>query len=297
MHRCALQQTTLATRLALLLALAASSAFAGGAGDPGAPWVTQIGMARSAGMADAMTAFASSNDAILDNPAGVGLNRSYHIELDGMDDVKYPAEGVIVSVADSTTMGIGSGLLFERWGAGKPGGRGEGWLGGLSYAYQQGGFLFGGTTRLLHFAGPGGAVIHNWSEDFGVMGRTGAWSFGAVLQNFSLDLSKIPLFPLTSALGIAYGTDADWHVSVDYKTNMNDTSNLKHLLAFGGEYLFDRTFALRAGYRWDISNHLGWITCGASIYTEKVAVHFAYRRRVEGAMEQALEAGVTVFLE
>ena len=32
----------------------------------------------------------------------------------------------------------------------------------------------------------------------GVMGRTGAWSFGAVLQNFSFDLSKIPLFPLRS---------------------------------------------------------------------------------------------------
>ena len=42
-------------------------------------------------------------------------------------------------------------------GAGQLGGRGEGWLGGISYSYAAGSFLFGGTTHLIHFAGPDGA--------------------------------------------------------------------------------------------------------------------------------------------
>jgi len=287
----------LAGLAAALGALAAAPAPAGDSTDPGAPWPTQVDLPRATGMGGSMISFASGNDAMTVNPAGVGLNHTYHFELDGMDDKKFPAEGVIFSVADSTTLGIGSGLMFERWGAGQPGGRSEGWLGGLSYAYGSGAFLAGGTTHLIHFNEPDGVQVRTFTEDFGFMAHAGSWNFGLVLQNFSFTFDKVPLFPLTSGAGFSYGTDLDWHLSVDYKMNMNDFSNLKHLLAFGGEYVFDRTFALRAGYRWDITNHLGWITWGASVITDRIGIHFAMRRRVEGAMEQTLEAGISVYLE
>ena len=250
-------------------------------------------------MAGAMMSFASGNDALTCNPAGLALNHSYHFQLDGMDDVKFPAEGVIVSVADSTTAaGVGSGMIFERWGAGQLASRGEGWLGGISYAYAAGAFLVGGTTHLIHFQGPGGETIHDFAEDIGIMGRVSSFQFGAVLQNINFSFTPMPLFPLTGGLGISYGSDTDWHLSADYKVDLTDTSNLKNLFAFGGEYLFDKTFVLRSGYRLDSTNHLGWLTFGASVVTEKFAFGVALRRRVHGPnMEQALEANITFYLE
>ncbi len=288
-----------AALIALALALASQRAFAGGADTAGAPWLTQIDLTRATGMAGAMMSFASGNDALTCNPAGLAQNRAYHFQLDGMDDVKFPAEGVIVSVADSTTAaGVGSGMIFERWGAGQLGSRGEGWLGGLSYAYATGALLMGGTTHLIHFQGPGGETIHDFAEDLGVMGRAGSFQFGAVLQNINFTFTPMPLFPLTGGLGISYGSDTDWHLAADYKVDLSDTSNLKNLFAFGGEYLFDKTFVLRSGYRLDSTNHIGWLTFGASVVTEKFAFGVALRRRVRGGnMEQALEANITVYLE
>jgi hypothetical protein len=283
----------------LCAALAPAAARAGGAGDPGAPWLTDIDLTRATGMAGAMTAFASGNDAMTVNPAGLAQNHSYHFQIDGMDDVKFPAEGVIVSVADSTTgTGVGSGLIFERWGAGQLGSRGEGWLGGLSYAYKTGAFMFGGTTHLLHFAGPDGSTIHTFTEDIGLMANTGSFQLGATLKNFTFDFSNQPLFPLTGTFGIAFGSDSNFHLSSDYKIDFSDSSNLKHQLSFGGEMLFLKTLALRTGYRWDVTEHLGWLTLGASVLTQSFAVGAAWRRRVDGPnMEQALEASVTLFLE
>jgi len=279
--------------------LAAAQVRAGTADEPGAPWATQIDLTRGTGMAGAMTAFASGNDAITINPAGLALNHNYHFELDGMDDVKFPAEGVILSIADSTTaQGVGSGMIFERWGAGQLAGRGEGWLGGISYAYAQGSTLFGGTTHYLHFAGPGGETIHYFSEDIGVMEHGSNISFGATLQNINFSFDNMPLFPLTGAIGASVGDDSDFHLSADYKVNLADTSNLKHQLSFGGEMMFEKTLVLRTGYRWDVTDHLGWLTCGASIVTERFSFGAALRRRVHGDhMEQALEANVTLFLE
>jgi hypothetical protein len=276
----------------------ARDARAGGAGDPGAPWIGQIDLTRATGMAGAMTAFASGNDALTVNPAGLALNHAYHFEIDGMDDVKFPAEGVMISVADSTTaIGVGSGFIFERWGAGQLGGRGEGWLGGISYSYAAGGFLFGGTNHLLHFAGPDNAQIREFTEDLGLMTKAGSFNFGATLQNISLSFDNPPLFPLNLTTGIAYGSDTDWHLAADYKLDLSNSSNLRHTLSFGGEVILDQSLVLRSGYRWAITDQLGWLTFGASVVTEKLSVSVAFRRRVSGNLEQALEAGVTLFLE
>jgi hypothetical protein len=285
--------------LLALCALVSAEARAGSADAPGAPWIDQIGLTRSTGMAGAMTAFASGNDAIVDNPAGLALNRSYHFQIDGMYDKKFPAEGVMVSIADGTTSpGVGSGMIFKRWGAGQLGGRGEGWLGGVSYAYASGAALFGGTTHVLHFAGPGGSTIHNITQDFGMMLHGGGIAFGATLQNVNFSFENLPLFPLTGAVGFAVGSDNNFHLSTDYKINFANTASLKHQLSFGGEVIFDKTLVLRSGFRWDVSDHLGWFTLGASVNTAKFGFGMALRRRVYGDhFEQALEANITLFLE
>lgn len=296
------RRTFFAARFAALLALctlASGKARAGSADAPGAPWIGQIGLTRSTGMAGATTAFASGNDAIVDNPAGLALTRSYHFQIDGMYDKKFPAEGVIVSIADGTTAaGVGSGMIFRRWGAGQLGGRGEGWMGGFSYAYASGAALFGGTSHLLHFAGPDGSTIHNFTQDFGMMIHGSGLSFGATLQNVNVSFENLPLFPLTGAVGFAVGDDNNFHLSTDYKINFANTASLKHQLSFGGEVLFDKTLVLRSGLRWDVSDQLGWFTLGVSVITAKFGFGAAMRRRIySDHMEQALEANITLFLE
>src|SRR3954463_4559610 len=62
--------------------------------DAGAPFPGFIDMPRSTAMGGAQAAIATSNDALLVNPAGLPQNHRYHFELDGADDVHFPAQGI-----------------------------------------------------------------------------------------------------------------------------------------------------------------------------------------------------------
>lgn len=278
-----------------LCALCASrTARAGGAGDPGAFWPVNVEMTRASGMGGAHAAIATGNDAILVDPAGLAQTRRYHIEADGAFDTRFPGQGLIVSVADSTTLGAATGMVWQRWGAGTPDARGEGWLAGLGYAYNAGNFYFGGLTRYYHFSGTYGE-IQQFAQDASILMRQGDFSWALVTQNLST--TQVPLFPPTSTLGVAWGSDTDFHLAIDYKTDYTDFSNLKHKLAGGFEILVDRSLVLRAGYTWDVTNHLRWLSVGASLVTDRLGIHFALRRNLQQPLDQYLEGGLTLYLE
>jgi hypothetical protein len=249
-------------------------------------------------MGGAHAGIATGNDALVVNPAGIAAVRRYHFELDGVYDSKYPAQAVIASVVDSATTQVASGILFSRWGSGQPGGRGEGWLLGFSYASQVGpNLFFGGQTKFTHFhSPPEGALTAKWAQDIGFLSRRGnGFSWGAVVQNISLE--KIPLFPLTGTLGLAWGSDTDWHIAFDYKADFSDLSNVKNRAALGGELLLDQTFALRGGATWDPSAGYWWASAGIGFLTEKGGFQVVWRRRVYGGYDQFFEGGLTIYLE
>src|SRR5947209_18532871 len=103
--------------------------------DPGAPWPVSVDLPRATSMGGAHAAIATSNDALTVNPAGLAQLRRYHLEVDGLTDPRFPAQALMVSIVDSMSSPVATGLLFSRWGSGQPGGRGEGWYGGLAYSY------------------------------------------------------------------------------------------------------------------------------------------------------------------
>ncbi|MGZ6142545.1 MAG: hypothetical protein ACXWLM_04360 [Myxococcales bacterium] len=263
--------------------------------DAGAPWPTTVDMARATAMGGAGAAVATSNDALVTNPAGLSQARRYHFEIDGVYDSHFPAEGVIASIVDTASSPIGSGILFSRWGSGQPGGRGEGWGLGFAYSGAIGQALYmGGQSKFLRFRGPDGLTA-KWAQDVGFLSRRGNFSWAAVVQNISTE--KLPLFPLTATAGLAWGNDADWRLAFDYKADLSDTSNVKHKAALGAEVLIEQSIALRGGATWDPSAQMWWASAGLGLLTEKGGLNLVWRRRVSGGFDQLLEAGLTLYLE
>jgi hypothetical protein len=283
--------------LALLCAFAARAQ--NNVKDPGAPWPTFVDLARTTGMGGANAAIATSNDALTVNPAGLAQVRRYHLEVDGVYDAKFPAQGIMASIADSVSSSVATGLLFSRWGSGQPadlgGGRGEGWYAALGYAYALGSYYIGGTTKYLRFATPDGDA-HSFAQDVGLLARRGQFSYAVVAQNLSP--SSIPLFPITTTAAIAYGSDTDWHLAIDYKADLSDLHNVKSRVAGGLEILFEQALVLRGGATWDASSERWWTSVGAGILTEKGGVQFVWRRRVAGGgFDQFFEGAFTLYLE
>lgn len=115
------------------------------------------------------------------------------------------------------------------------------------------------------------------------------------MQNLSTE--DIPLFPRTGTVGVAFGSDADYHLAFDYKIDLSDTAHLRHKLAAGLEVLLDQSIALRAGYTWSPTFGQHWVSAGVGLVTDKVGLSISWRRRVVGPLDQFLQAAVTLYLE
>jgi hypothetical protein len=264
--------------------------------DPGAPWPVSVDLPRATAMGGAHAAIATSSDALTVNPAGLAQLRRYHLEIDGLTDPRFPAQALMVSIVDTMSSPVGTGLLFSRWGSGQPGGRGEGWYGGLAYSYGIGSTYLGGMTKYYRFATPDGEA-HRFAQDFGLLSKRGNFGYALVIQNLST--SSIPAFPILATAAIGWGTDTDWHIAFDYKADLSDTSNVKSKLAGGAELLVEQVLALRAGGTFDATRELWWISAGLALLTEKGGIQIVWRRRVAGApgFDQFFEGGFTLFLE
>jgi len=282
--------------LAALLAVAAAARADNSVKDPGAPWPAWVDLPRATAMGGAHIAISTGNDALTDNPAGISQQRRYHLELDGLLDSHFPAQALMVSVVDTVSSSIGTGLLFSRWGSGQPDGRGEGWYGALAYSTVVGaGYYIGGETKYYRFATPDG-LVRQFAQDAGFLVRKGDFAYGAVVQNLST--TAIPAFPVTAGAGIAWGTDRNWHVAFDYKADLSDTSNVKHRGAGGVELLVGDSIALRGGATWDATHDLWWVSGGIAFLTDKGGAQFVFRRRLSGdGFDQFLMAGITLYLE
>ena len=290
-------------RRRLALALALSLALAGGQAaraegnvkDPGAPFpYTTVWMPRSTSMAGAHAAVATSNDAFLVNPAGLAQARRYHLEIDGALDPQFPGSGFIVTAVDASSLAVASGLMYARFSTGHLDRRGAGFLLGAAYAYDMGGIYFGGVTKYLHFDGPDGQS-YKFAQDFGLLLRRGNVSWAVTGQN--LALSNVPLFPPSTTFAFALGSDADYHLAVDYKLDLQDTSRVKHKLSVGYEFLIEQAFAPRIGFARDFTQGLSWFATGFGFLTEKGGLQFAYQRRVQGGFDHIFEVGLTLYIE
>jgi hypothetical protein len=263
---------------------------------PGAPWPVWVDLPRATAMGGAGAAIATGNEALTVNPAGISQQRRYHAEIDGLYDGHFPAQALMVSIADTTSASVGTGFLWSRWGSGQPDGRGEGWYGAFAYSYALAGkYFIGGETKYYRFATPDG-LVRQFAQDVGILARKGNFAYGAVVQNLST--SAVPAFPVTASAGIAWGSDTDWHIAFDYKADLSDTNNVKHRGSGGVELLVGDSIALRGGATWDATNDVWWVSGGVGLLTDKLGAQIVLRRRVTaGVFDQFLEGGITLYLE
>src|SRR4051812_48882509 len=77
--------------------------------DPGAPWPPNVDPARATAGGGANGAIATGSEALTTNPAGLAQTRRYHLEIDGVTDPRFPAQGLMISLVDSVSAPVATG--------------------------------------------------------------------------------------------------------------------------------------------------------------------------------------------
>ena len=246
--------------------------------------------ARSEGMGGAFTAVADDVNALTWNPAGLALLQHPevgYLRMIYISDISYNFGGVALPIAEGeNTIGLGAGVInmgvpsFDSTlGVASPVSAGDNDF-FISGAYRIKNIISFGITGKNVLRNLAGYNAGAFGGDFGVLVtptdrlRIGAGIFnvGQAVQFIS---ASDPL-PTVARFGVAYEVLHIPHHSVllsaetDYDLNaMTDAG------AFGGEYWFDKTLALRAGYAGDVYQQ-HW-TAGVGFNLQNIAqLDYAY---------------------
>ena len=243
---------------------------------------------RALGMGGSMRAAAAAGAGPLLNPSGMSLTNSYNIEANYFfahvrDDHYFHA-----SVVDSTSAFRLAGGLYYTYHADNPDGpaSGHGQEAGLALALPFGDRVaVGGTLKYFLLAGDqrtsdggsGGLTV-----DAGVTIRaTHALSLGAVGTN--LRNRHTGLAPVAIGYGAALMPDEDVLLVLDGVTNLTADAPLPRKstrVSAGGEVLFAKKLAVRAGGGYDGVSQNGFFTAGLSMVSEAGALDFGARQDI-----------------
>lgn len=279
-------------KLAFLALIAVAAAASGAEVQTYTP--SDLAGVRSIAMGDAFRAVGTSNDAIVDNPAALGLAPRY--ELDGMFGFAFGAPATFwnASVVDSNSSPLAMGVSYTHLASGTGDARFSGSDTRLALAVPLADFVFLGVSG-------------NWL-DFGMAQQINAITGDAALIVKPIDILTISgigynligvennfLAPRKVALAAAVGTDATFHVAGDAVANLSTTSPIFdwHL---GGEYFLAGLVALRAGWMYDglINGH--FLSAGAGIVVQGFAFDVAYRQQLIQWNDNMIIAGIKFFL-
>lgn len=253
--------------------------------------------ARALATGDAQRAVSTGNDGIFVNPAGLAASRRYTFELDGVGDVHAGDYGFGASVVDSVSSApVAAGAAYTRWELGLPTGeRTEGNEVRIASAYpisQR--ILFGATGKYLGISG-GGLDVHAWTFDAGFLITAGGFRIGVTGQNLIPTNSRWA--PLTGGLGVAFGSDDSFQLSLDTVVNLADSAHPAYSGRFGLEYLLGDAFPFRAGVMFDQPTKALDLTLGLGLVTSAFGVDVGWRHGLRQDGGQYVGVSVKMFLE
>ena len=260
--------------------------------------------ARSMAMGDAFRGVATSNDAIVENPAGLVLTP--HYELGGFFawDTAAPAAYWNGSIVDATTIPVAVGLSYTHIGSGTgygvtpdATGRYVGASYRLALAYPVSDILsIGANVNWLVYGGDVG------NEGSGVNAITGTAAvmlklsdlFSISAVGYNLLPVATPLAPLRVALGAAFGSDTTFRLDVEGVASLgtNDAFDIHA----GGEYFLGGMFAIRAGYFYSGLTESSFGSIGAGLVLTSFAVDVAYRNSINPWSDHLIVADLKFFL-
>lgn len=241
---------------------------------------------RSAGMGDATRAFASSDEALWINPAGISATTRFNINastaFEPPNGLQLYSIGSIDSQLNSESafpMAGGLSYTYYRSGTGEAKRSGSVVLLGLALPLWNQAFTVGVTGKYLHLKG---AVETNAvTMDAGIVFRPiSILSLGAVGYNL-VDVHS-PEARRAWGVGAALGNDNSFHLAFDIKLETNDVDEWKVSYFAGGEYLFGSVVMPRVGYTYDAIRETHKVGGGLSVFVGILAIEGAYQYIFDG---------------
>jgi hypothetical protein len=265
---------------------------------------------RALGMAGALRGAATGDSALTLNPSGMSLMRAYVIEGAYAHDKAGGASSDLgrLSIVDSTSgFNLAGGVYYQYLAEDRGGGIDRsGHEGGVALAMPLGEHVFiGGLVKYLrlHTDNPGGVstLKKGFTFDAGLtLKPVGAVTIGLVGQNLA-DMHS-DRFPRTVGGGVAVGATSDFLLTFDALydfTSKRDQGSSGKVWSFmgGGEYLFAKRFALRAGGGRRGLTENGYIAAGASYIAQIGAIDFGFQQDLGGSTKETfIGASARLFL-
>ena len=274
---------------------------------------------RSIAMGGALRASPTGESAVLLNPAGMSLLRSYIVS--GLYQFRVSDEASLVNatVVDSATNRIAAGLFYSFSHASPtkvlalPGGKAfdlEETImtheAGLAMAYPFGNYLhIGLITRYVNVTveQPEGTPAAVKLEDIDSV----TMDFGAIVSPFkSLRLAVvgynvIPVegdaFPIQLGLGISYSFGAKFLAEFDTVLDFSREETVAASYHGGVELFMASLVALRAGFQHDTVREASYASGGVGFITKKVGIDLAVRQMVDGGAETLLAVSIRMFVQ
>jgi hypothetical protein len=276
---------------------------------------------RSTAMGGTLRAAPSGDTAVLLNPAGMTLNRSYVINALYQYRVSDSASMMNVAVVDSATKTIAAGLYYSfihaspsRTFFNLPGPETTFSLEETITVHEVGLALAYPLFNLVHIGLTGKYVNVGVEqpedtpvdlEDDGDDGFT--MDLGAIIKPLpSLNLGVVysnaipvdhPFYTRQLGLGIAYALGASFLAEFDAVLDFDKAEDIKASYHGGGEVFLGESYALRGGGMYDSYREASYVTAGLGIVAKKLALDFGLRQMVDGGAETMIAFSARVFLQ
>ncbi len=267
---------------------------------------------RPIGMGGALRAAATGDAALGLNPSGMSLVRSYAIEGSYQYARPGSANRAHVSIVDSTsTFNLSGGVYYTYHNLAAPtampmsmpmSGKRTGHEAGIALSFPIGDRVFvGALGKYLRLgddpATAGNDPLRDFNVDVGVTVRP-ANKLSVAAVGYNLNDLKRPDLPLALGLGAALSVLPDFMLTfdalVDFTTSDPNRGTALGLMG-GGEYVFDKRFAVRAGGGREALSGNGYIAGGLSALSEVGAADVGMRQDIAG-QTRATVVGVSLRL-
>jgi hypothetical protein len=248
---------------------------------------------RSIGMGDAFRGVGTSNDTIVENPAGMVLNPHYEIAGFFGYGTQAPATYWNASVVDSLSLPpLSVGIAYNHLGSGTGMFRFTGWDLRLALALP---------ISDVFAVGISGYFLDYQGALFRTLATTGDVAIGihpndqvtVALIGYNLVSVNSPLTPRQLGIGASIGTDLTYRVDVDVVTELDNNPHFD--VHIGGEYFAGQLVAIRAGY-----SYLGLVgqnygSVGLGLIVQGFSLEIAYRLELGQWNDNLLLAGMKFF--
>lgn len=273
---------------------------------------------RSLAMGGTLRAAPSADAAVLLNPAGMSLMRSYAINA--MYEYRSSDAGslVNVSIVDSSTAKVGAGLFYNylhsapsrllALGDGKSFSLAESFNtheGGLALSYPMGDVFYVGLTGKYIYQSvdqpqdtPEAAKLggtSGFTMDAGAILRPVS-SLNLALTGHNLVGLDKDFYPRLLGLGVSYAFTTLFLAEFDSVLNFSTADTVKPSYRVGAELSLGGYFALRGGYMYDTLRVANYVTGGLAVMSAKVALDFGLRQMLSGGADTTVAFSLRLFV-